>query len=753
LGAGYLEGTLGIEDGLRARLSWVGGNSGTNKQIREWIQEGGEFEDASRRFFNHFHDPTHANPWNNAGLNDSVLLIPFSGGSALRWAQNAGTFERPNLDWSWQATRNYFFQALTSGARTERDAFFAQTFRGLGNQIHLIQDRNDAHPEDPVGIIPFTTIRWLERLENWASTHRDIALGLMSQPSVLPAVSLNNSVGSFIPVSSFWDTDQYDGTVGTLPLTTGTTVGLAEHTNANFFSDDTVNSPLARHQFAFPSTRIEDYSACADNAPPGSRADRRWYISRRACPADPQQEPIDHFLASTFLPSPEPTEIAPSTQLDDRVYEDYARQLLPRAVGYSAGLINYFFRGQLDVQRVSGGITVTNASAEAMDVYTDSVTGQVIGDISVYYDAPTDTRQRIAQFFLSSPLNPGQTTLPIAFPTPSDNRRPGQYLVVFRGKLGAEEGAVVGQVTTPIQIYYVSRQGGVDKIYRMDIDGNNKTLLYDNTDLSILLGKLAPSPDGTQLAFTLHRPSGAAELWLLNVSTGSVSLLTLGEWPSWSPDGSQIVFERELGPGDRAIFRWDMETGIEAQLTDVAGFAADGRPAWAPQTDRVAYSRHNGEAADCLSTAEPNIFLINSSGAPISPVTCRNGKEPDTVFPWNRYALDGAPAWSPTEAEIVFTRKRLDGIDQGTGEYLTFNEELFKVTVADEIVTKLTDSNGRAYAELTPAWSPDGAFIAVGSQRDGDFDIWLVDPTGGYRVNLTTENLEADSFPAFVWVP
>jgi Tol biopolymer transport system component len=73
--------------------------------------------------------------------------------------------------------------------------------------------------------------------------------------------------------------------------------------------------------------------------------------------------------------------------------------------------------------------------------------------------------------------------------------------------------------------------------------------------------------------------------------------------------------------------------------------------------------------------------------------------------------------------------------------------------VADEIVTKLTDSNGRAYAELTPAWSPDGAFIAVGSQRDGDFDIWLVDPTGGYRVNLTTENLEADSFPAFVWVP
>jgi Tol biopolymer transport system component len=95
----------------------------------------------------------------------------------------------------------------------------------------------------------------------------------------------------------------------------------------------------------------------------------------------------------------------------------------------------------------------------------------------------------------------------------------------------------------------------------------------------------------------------------------------------------------------------------------------------------------------------------------------------------------------------------LDALNQDTGEYLTFNEELFKVTVADETITKLTDSNGREYAELTPAWSPDGKVIAVGSQRDGDFDIWLVDPSGGYVRNLTAENPETDSFPAFVWVP
>jgi hypothetical protein len=35
--------------------------------------------------------------------------------------------------------------------------------------------------------------------------------------------------------------------------------------------------------------------------------------------------------------------------LDGGVYEDYARKLLPRAVGYSAGLIKYFFRGNIEI--------------------------------------------------------------------------------------------------------------------------------------------------------------------------------------------------------------------------------------------------------------------------------------------------------------------------------------------------------------------------------------------------------------------
>lgn len=81
---------------------------------------------------------------------------------------------------------------------------------------------------------------------------------------------------------------------------------------------------------------------------------------------------------------------------------------------------------------------------------------------------------------------------------------------------------------------------------------------------------------------------------------------------------------------------------------------------------------------------------------------------------------------------------------------MAFKEELFKVDITTKVVTKLTNSDGLNYSELTPAWSPDGQYIAVGSKIDGDFDIWLVDPNrGGYIKNLTNSNTDMDGFPAF----
>jgi Tol biopolymer transport system component len=55
--------------------------------------------------------------------------------------------------------------------------------------------------------------------------------------------------------------------------------------------------------------------------------------------------------------------------------------------------------------------------------------------------------------------------------------------------------------------------------------------------------------------------------------------------------------------------------------------------------------------------------------------------------------------------------------------------------------------------DYDPAWSPDGEKIAFASDRDGDFDIFVMDtdPSTDGATNLTSDRGEADSEPA--WSP
>src|SRR5277367_473026 len=50
----------------------------------------------------------------------------------------------------------------------------------------------------------------------------------------------------------------------------------------------------------------------------------------------------------------------------------------------------------------------------------------------------------------------------------------------------------------------------------------------------------------------------------------------------------------------------------------------------------------------------------------------------------------------------------------------------------------------------TPKWSPDSAFIAFASERDGKKQIYRISPTGGEAVQLTAEDNGVDSF---AWSP
>jgi len=208
----YLINNLGLEGGLNASVK--GGTP------RELMIQGSNTEDNGIRFLNHFH-----NPLSNAGLTGS-------GESAIKWSLRPKEAQWFGEFWSWNDAREYYFKALTSETKVDRDIYWGKTFRALGQVMHLLQDsanpshvRDDPHPFDD-GLHDFMERR---------SVGSYIGGGIFSpDPSMLEQSGATRSE----PFSNLFDRNVYSGS--NPQATLGTDIGVTEYTNANFISDDTI---------------------------------------------------------------------------------------------------------------------------------------------------------------------------------------------------------------------------------------------------------------------------------------------------------------------------------------------------------------------------------------------------------------------------------------------------------------------------------------------------------------------------------
>jgi hypothetical protein len=453
----YLK-NLGFVDALDTSIKWS-----EEKSITKWLQEGAELEDAGNllqlatkqsRSYNHFHDPTKQYPWTDAGLDDWIFLPPFhtTGESSLLWAQDGANQEKfPEKDWSWMKVRDYYYLALTSSVDSDRQEYFARTFRGLGHQMHLLQDtsvpdhvRNDAHPEDAMfGKISFTGNVFFE---SWAKNNQSIVNSFAANP-IFPNVPFNVSYGDLAPITQLFDAEVYKRTNPSATLSQG----LAEYTNANFFSNDTLfaverYSDGYRHYFPYPkksSTDIANF--IAGTKPPeiyindDGIEDIAVWISKIA-----DGENIAHFVRPSFMTKAayalfgEGNIYYSTFYRDEKCHEDYASKLIPRAVGYSVGLLNYFFRGNIEMipDETGSGYVIVNNTGEKME-----------GDFTIYYDSVKDERFPVWAGRGTLEATKGDKTNTFNFIHPNDAKEFGKYIVVFKGKMGNEDGAVVGGVT------------------------------------------------------------------------------------------------------------------------------------------------------------------------------------------------------------------------------------------------------------------------------------------------------------------
>jgi hypothetical protein len=391
--------------------------------IQTWVEIGAAREDVPAiRSLNHFHSPLR--PWVGAG---GIL-----GQSSIYWQQNPA--QGLGGTWSWPIARQRLFEFLTLSAPAAREQALADTARALGQVMHMIQDAaSPAHTrEDPHLIRDGYEARTEELRRSNDTTLRSRFQAFLDTPSTVPSSSVFSVTGDSrapVPVARLIDSDRFAGTVPSYSV--GADAGLAEYTSGGYVSDDTIFVS----GFALP--RRESLGAPAFDPPADTPGARRYF------PKTADGDAIGHFVAEGALYERLAFrgQLVGGFVLDDKVYDDYAARLIPRAVAYSAGLLNYFFRSNFDFTvDVSPGdpskrlLTVAippDLAAETMD-----------GTFALYVEDKDGVRRAVAGAAITTPLFRGGFAQAVFAPVSGVRA----YVLVFQGLLGDEPGAVTGKV-------------------------------------------------------------------------------------------------------------------------------------------------------------------------------------------------------------------------------------------------------------------------------------------------------------------
>ena len=517
---------------------------GRRRTAREWLREGSIDEDNQLRFFNHFYDPIH-----NRGLDATGRLLPMGASVPLRGERShewglEDPREIDGQDFSYRDAREYFRLSLTESDPKVRERRLADTFYALGHVIHLIEDlaspphtRNGPHGGQ-ILLLDAGPKSVVEKYLDLDGVRQRLKFDGYPIPKA-----------GFTKPRDFWVEMDASGT----PRNGPDARGLSQIINRNFVSEGTNFTAFVdgnhHPEYADPILRTGDcYEELVETQDAEGRLIHGLVQFCRNSFRDPNTGVLETNPRMTtfslfgrdlqelgfFVPQ--------GFSLNALNAVSIGELTIPRAVGYSAGLLDYFFRGKLDVDLLEDSedplllrLVGTNGSEEPL----------IDGTLKLYADNPEGQRVEAGALDSTTISNVAKDQpLPaLRFQAPEGTER---FVAVYEGTLGEEKtdpgrnfpGAVIGKVLGGVRVEEIFNDGSRWKmrtptgvfLLPLTVAEFEEVKWGDPDDHLVARTPLGPDRPNRVAAYRLLRQEGTVEPETEATPQGpEVRLLKLGE--------------------------------------------------------------------------------------------------------------------------------------------------------------------------------------------------------------------------------
>ncbi len=241
------------------------------------------------------------------------------------------------------------------------------------------------------------------------------------------------------------------------------------------------------------------------------------------------------------------------------------------------------------------------------------------------------------------------------------------------------------------KLAFVGKQRGVSEVYTADLLFNRVRPL--TADRALVTGP-SWSPDGTKLLYTTYYKTGFPDIYMMDLSTGIKKPVATYKGTNtggaYSPNGRSVAMSLSSS-GNAEIFVAESISKKPRRLT--TNKSLETSPTWSPDGRRLAFTSD--------ARGKPQIYEVSANGGPMRRI------------PTNVSSYCSEPAWNPVKENLIaFTAAVRGG----------FQIALYdSVKRKSEIVTSVTQS------AVEPTWLNDGRHLVFTQRQNGRTRLMLLD--------------------------